>query len=377
VNILQRMVDLPKALAARIGDHGAGLSLLVIRLGAMGDIVRTLPAVRLVRFGLPDARIHWLAWEPWSTLLAGHPDLDGVVAVPRAALRAQAKDPTRWGGLAGTTRRLTRELRGLRATLVMDFHGDLRSGLLGRLSGAPVRLGYEGHQQKEGNRLLTTHRVPSGDRRTPRLERNLDLVRALGLPVRPVPDAGIELDEGTLAEARAIVAGSGDYAILSPGASVRQAYKKPPAPLFAAAARRLAREGIAPWVVHGPGEADDADRVVRASEGIARLAPPTTLMTLTALIAGARLFVGGDSGPMHLACGVGCPVVGIYGPTDPLVNTPWNVPFETVSPPGRRYTGIKAKDRAGGGFEGIADGMVARAVEVVLSRARSASPAPE
>jgi|RhiMethySRZTD1v2_1073278.scaffolds.fasta_scaffold14130_9 ADP-heptose:LPS heptosyltransferase len=369
------MLDLPKPLTAQIERHGAGLSVLVIRLGAMGDIVRTLPAVRLVRFALPDARIHWLAWEPWSALLARHPDLDGVVAVPRAAIRAQAKDPSRWAGLAGTTRRLALQIRALSASLVLDFHGDLRSALLGRLSGAAVRLGYEGHQQKEGNRLLTTHRVPSGDRRTPRLERNLDLVRALGLPVRPIPDAGIEIDDASLTEAKTIVASlgvGGEYAILSPGASLRQAYKKPPAPLFAAAARRLRRAMVTPIVVHGPGEEEDAVSVITASEGAAVLAPPTGLMTLAALLSAARLFVGGDSGPLHLACGLGCPVVGIYGPTDPVVNTPWNVPFETVSPVGKRYTGIKSIDRSAAGFEGIADGMVARAVEAVLSRPRSA-----
>jgi ADP-heptose:LPS heptosyltransferase len=368
------MLDLPPRLLAQIGNHGEGLTILVIRLGAMGDIVRTLPAVRLLRFSLPDARVHWLAWEPWSNLLRDHPELDRVVALPRAALRAQVRTPVRWGGLAGTTRRLAGEIRGLGATLVLDFHGDLRSGLLGRLSGARVRLGYEGHQQKEGNRLLTTHRVPSGDRRTPRLERNLDLVRALGLPVRPVPDAGLPLDMGENSPAAAIVASLqvGPYAILSPGASVRQAYKKPPAELFAAAARRLDREDVMPIVVHGPGEAEDATAVVAASHGTARLAPPTDLMTLAALIAGARVFVGGDSGPLHLACGVGCPVVGLYGPTDPLVNTPWGVPFEAVAPPDRRYTGIKAIDRKAGGFDGLAPAHVERAVASLLTRPRSA-----
>lgn len=370
------MLDLPPRLCAQIENHGEGLTILVIRLGAMGDIVRTLPAVRLIRFSLPDARVYWLAWEPWTVLLRDHPELDGVVALPRATLRAQARDPIRWGGLAGTTRRLAGEIRRLRASLVLDFHGDLRSGLLGRLSGAEVRLGYEGHQQKEGNKLLTTHRVPSGDRRTPRLERNLDLVRALGLPVRPVPDAGLAVDHEEGSAARAVLAslqaGAGAYAILSPGASARQSYKKPPAELFAAASHRLARADVTSIVVHGPGEGDDATRVVVASQGAARLAPPTDLPTLASLIAGARVFVGGDSGPLHLACGVGCPVVGLYGPTDPVVNTPWGVPYEAVAPPGRRYTGIKAIDRKSGGFDGLTASHVERAVDSLLARPRSA-----
>jgi len=367
------MLALPAAVRDAIEAHGAGLTILVVRLGAMGDIVRTLPAVRLLRFGLPDARIHWVAWEPWTRLLRGHPDLDAVIGLPRSELRTLARSPLGWPALAGTTGRLATQLRALHAGLVLDFHGDLRSGLVGRLSGAPVRIGYEGHQQKEGNQLFTTHQVASGDRRTPRLERNLDLIRALGFPVRPVPDAGLEIPESDQRAADEIASmlagGCAGYGVLGPGASRRQAYKKPPAPLFAAAARALIELGIAPIVASGPGEDDDAIRVVEASDGAARRAPVTGLMTLAALLAGARVFVGGDSGPLHLACGVGCPVVGLYGPTDPLVNTPWNVRHSVVAPPGRTYTGVKSKDRVAG-FEGLTPQRVARAVAAIASGRR-------
>ena len=366
------MVDLPSPLREAVASGGTGLTILVLRLGAMGDIVRTLPAVRLVRFGLPDARIHWVAWEAWSPILRQHPDLDGFIGLPRSELRAQARSPLGWPALAGASGRIASRLRGLRPGLALDFHGDLRSGVLGRLSGATVRIGYEGHQQKEGNRLFTTHRVRSGDRRTPRLERNLDLVRALGLPVRPIPGSGIELSDAESAAAseivRAVGGAGGAYAVLNPGASARQAYKKPPPPLLAAAAQELARRGVAPLVVKGPGEDEDAARLVEACGGAARSAPPTTLRTLAALLAGARLFVGGDSGPLHLACGVGCPVLGLYGPTDPLVNTPWNVPFVALAPQGRAYSGVKAADRAGGGFEGLRPSDVEAAIAELLDR---------
>lgn len=372
------MLDVPPSLRAQIEAHGEGLTILVLRLGAMGDIVRTLPAVRLVRFSLPDARIYWLAWEPWTEILRDHPDLDGVVGIPRAALRALARSPAGWPGLAGATRRLTATIRGLAVSLVLDFHGDLRSALLGSVSGASVRLGYAGHQQKEGNRVFTTHRVPPGDRRTPRLERNLDLVRALGLPVRPVPDAGLGIADDDARAAKALVrmlgADADAYAILSPGASARQAYKRPPAALFGGAARELAAARVTPIVVHGPGEAADAARAVEASGGAARAAPATSLTMLAALLARARLFVGGDSGPLHLACGLRCPTIGIYGPTDPLVNTPWGVPFEIVSPPERRYTGIKAKDRKTGGFNGLTETHAATAVASLLARPRVEEP---
>ena len=353
---------------------GRGLTVLVVRLGAMGDIVRTLPAVRLVRFALPDARLAWVAWEPWTELLAANGEIDEVVPLPRSHLRRLTRSPRGWPGAASLTRELLGRVRALHASLVLDFHGDFRAGLIGRWSGAPVRIGYAGHQQKEGNRLFTTHRVPPGDRRTPRIERNLDLVRALGLPIRPVPDAGLTIPRDDARAAAEIVAaipgGARPYAILGPGASRRQAYKKPPAALFAAAAAALDRSGVTPVVAAGPGEDDDARAVASASEGRAWIAPKTSLLTLAALLRRARLFVGGDTGPLHLACGVGCPVVGLYGPTDPLVNSPWNVPFAALSPPGRVYTGIKAKDRAAGGFDGLEPDAVAGAITTVLAAER-------
>jgi ADP-heptose:LPS heptosyltransferase len=370
------VIELPASLRRAIEDHGRDLTILVVRLGALGDILRTLPAVRLLRFALPDARIHWVAWEPWTQLLADHPDLDGVIALPRSALRARARSPLSWPALGISARRIVSEIRGLRTDLVLDFHGDLRSGLLGRLSGAPVRLGFEGHQQKEANRLFTTVRVPSGSRRTRRLDRNLDLVRALGAPVDPVPDAGLHIgasDRNDAADLARAIAGEREMAVLNPGASRRQAYKKPPAALFAAAARALSSRGIVPIVVHGPGEDADAASVVEASAGLARVAPPTSLKVLAALLGTARAFVGGDSGPLHLACGVSCPVVGIYGPTDPQVNAPWGVPSISLWPPGRVYTGIKSKDRATGGFEGLVEEGVARAIDAILSQPRNGS----
>jgi ADP-heptose:LPS heptosyltransferase len=373
------MLALPAPLREAIEARGSGLAVLVLRLGAMGDIVRTLPAVRLVRSGLPDARIHWVAWESWAEILSDHPDLDGVVGVHRSELRALARSPLAWPSLVRATWAIGSQLRAIRAGLVLDFHGDFRTGLLGLISGAPVRLGYDGHQQKEGNRAFTTVRVPSGDRRTPRLQRNLDLVAALGLPVRPVPDAGIAIAPADLLAAQAIVrslgAGDAAYAVLNPGASRRQSYKKPPAPLFAAAAHALAAHHVCPLVVCGPGEEADADLAVAASNGVARRAPATTLKSLAALIRGARVFVGGDSGPLHLACGVSCPVVGLYGPTDPVVNTPWGVPFVAVARPQSTHTGIKAKDRATEGFDGLDPDAVADAIHEILERPRGGSPA--
>jgi ADP-heptose:LPS heptosyltransferase len=270
-------------------------------------------------------------------------------------------------------------VRSARADIVFDFHGNLRSGLAGRLSGAPLRLGHAGHQQKEANAWLNTHHVPAGDRRTSRVERNLALLRALGLPDGPLPPAAPPLVQAGAVAAAAIERSIGEaragWAIVSPGASRAQAYKKPPAALLAAACRRLAERGVVPIVVWGPGEEDDAARVVDLARGTSRLAPPTDLAALAALLARARIFVGGDSGPLHLACATGCPAVALYGPTDPAVNRPWGVAYRSVFPADRTYTGIKRIDRRAG-FAGLTPQQVENAVDELLDETRERSTTP-
>lgn len=369
------MKPLPLPLRRRLDEDGRDLTIVVVRLGALGDIVRTLPGVRLVRFALPDARIAWACDDRWAPVLASHEDIDDVVALPRRFLREAARNPGRWPGALRELARFRGRLVALDPDLALDFQGNVRSGCVALASGAPVRIGYAGHQQKEGNRWLTTHRVAPGPRRRSRVERNLDLVRALGLPDGPLPSAGLRLPREASMDAVALLRDLGcaesGFAVINPGASARQAYKKPPAELLASAARRVDAAGIVPVVVHGPGEEEDARRVVDLSGGVGRFAPRTELFVLLALLRRARLFVGGDSGPLHCACAVGCPVVGVYGPTDPVVNAPWGGPHRVVHPDGRAYTGIKRVDRANG-FEGLGSDAVDRAIVELLAEVRAA-----
>ena len=349
------VLSLPDPLVSSLEQRGQGLTFLVIRFAALGDIVRTLPAVRIVKRALPESRILWALDQTWSVMLEGHPDLAGLTVFPRSRWDELRRSPVRWPDLPGAYREWRDRLRTTEPRVVLDFHGNLRSGVTGWLSGAEVRIGYSGHQQKEGNRWFTTHRVPAGPRRTSRMDRNLDLVRALGLPVDPLPGGGLAIPDAARATARrAVIDTLGDerpYAIVAPGVSRRQTYKRPPARLLAAAARTLTDRRIAPVVIHGPGEETDARLVVQEAPGASWMAPPTDLWTMTALIEGARVFVGGDTGPLHISCAVGCPVIGVYGPTDPLVNTPWGVPFRTIHPD-VAYTGVKKIDRKLGSFDG-------------------------
>ena len=365
-----RVRSLPPALEQALRNRGEKLNVLMVRLGALGDILRTVPPVRLVRRALPRATIRWVVDDRWRIALDGLADLDEIVVLPRRDWDRRARSPFGWLGLLREVGAFRTRLRESRTDVVLDFHGNLRSGLVGWLSGAPVRLGYGGHQQKEGNHWFSTHRVAAGARRTPRMERNLDLIRALRLPDRPLPVGELPLARAGAADADRIIekvcGSAGTVAVISPGVSAAQAHKKPPAALLAAASRRLAGRGVTPLIVWGPGEESDARRVVELAPNESTLAPPTDLRALAALLAKARLFVGGDSGPLHLACALGCPVIGLYGSTDPVVNGPWGVPSRSVCPPSRVYTGIKRHDRKAGGFAGLDPEQVESAVDGLL-----------
>ncbi len=368
---VSKKAGISTCLQALLDRSGPGPTVLVIRLGAMGDILRTLPAVRKLRRAVPGATIHWACDDRWAQVLQDHPDLDGLLPLPRRRLDENRPSPSGWLRSAGLVREYRRQLRTVGFDLVLDFHGNFRSGVVGVFSGANIRIGYDGHQQKEGNRLFTTLRVPPGQRRCSRMSRNLSLLAPLGIEQEPIPDGGLprnpELDAEAGELVRAALGPVDRYAVINPGVSVGQNYKKPPPDLLAAAAKRLRESAIGVLVTYGPGEIRDAEQVVALSGGAGTVAPPTSLPLLFHLIRNSLIFIGGDTGPLHIACAVGTPVLGIYGPTDPSVNTPWNVPHETVFPSGRTYTGIKKIDREAGGFHGLTGTMVVERLERLLA----------
>ena len=297
---------------------------LIIRLGAVGDVVRTLPALRMLRASFPGARLSWIVEDLAHALLEGHPDLDEVIRLPRRDLRDAARRPWRLPRLAAA---LARDLRGRRFDAVLDFQGSLKSALVARLSGAPRRIGFGFGHGREMSFLLLTERLSPRRRRLNRVERNLLLAEAVGAAAEVVtlvlPEAP---GEGERAQAilRDLRPDGAPIVLLSPGASRRQAYKKWPAERYGRLAALLRSDpGAAPLVAWGPGEEDLARRVAQASGGAAAVLPATGLRLLAAILRRSDLFVGADTGPMHLAWAVGCPVVALFGPTDPALNAPF------------------------------------------------------
>ena len=313
---------------------------LILRPGALGDIIRTLPALQSLRARFPAARLEWAVYESWKALLTGHPDLDEILVVRR---RRRSHDRE-----AGTVPlppgQLIRELRSRKYDLTLDFQGTLRSGLLAWLSGCSRRYGFSRRFSREGNFLFNNHRVHLPSPLLHRVEKNLALVRAVGAPARLDP---IRLPIEATAEesARRWLAGLGTadrpVFLLIPGTSPRQPYKRWPPVHYARLAHLLELGGGFPVVGWGPGEQDIARRIGEDSAGAARILPPSGLSEMAAVMLLSACVVAGDTGPMHLASALSVPVVALFGGTDPRLNGPWGSRHRILDgcprPAGRRY----------------------------------------
>jgi lipopolysaccharide heptosyltransferase I len=297
--------------------------IVVFRLGAIGDVVRTLPAVRLIRKTWPQAELAWAVEEPASSLLLSHPDLDRVLVLARREIvrRGWTHPIASWSVLSDFVKRL----RAVRADLAIDFQGSLKSALLMRLSGAARRVGFDRADTREQAHWFANQRVrlPASSRH--RVERAVFLARAAGAADGPrVADLALSGAERAQAASRALaIADNRPLIALAPWSSRRQSWKRYPTERWVEVARRLVACGASIVVLSGPGEERQTEQFCREAGSGVVSSGPLPLRELAALIGACRLYVGGDTGPMHLAWAAGVPVVAVYGPTDPALNAPY------------------------------------------------------
>jgi heptosyltransferase-1 len=306
-------------------ERAAERRLLIVRLSSMGDVIHTLPAAAALRRALPEARIGWVIEERWSELLCARgsaldapvserkPLVDRVHCVRTKQWRRSPLAPATWADL----RNSLGELRKERYDAAIDFQGALRSAVIARWSGAREIAGFAVPRETPA-RWFYRRRVPTGAAHV--IEQNLALAAAITgraeSPEAMVPrDPAAELWCDRYFEETK----PKQLVLLNPGAG--WGAKQWPADRYGAAARELAREGCTPVVNYGPGEEDLAQAVVKGSDGAAQPVR-CSLGELIALARRASLFVGGDTGPLHLAAALGVPVVAIFGPTDPARNGP-------------------------------------------------------
>jgi len=304
---------------------------LLLRLGAVGDVIRTLPCLARLRESLPRVRIGWVVEPSAARLLPGPPWLDRTLIFPRNSLGLGQLFRRPKAGTRALIRFLS-ELRSFDARLALDFQGTAKSAILALISGAPMRLGFDRTGSREGSFLLSTSRIRPSSPRLNRVWKNLELLAPLGLP-ESMPKFPFATAPGSPAVKIFLSELHGRTRIVvHAGTSARQAHKRWPAESFARLVSLMAREGFAPILTWGPGESPLVGRIQRLSSDAAILAPPTELPEMCELIAGCHLFVGNDTGPMHLAWSQGIPVVVLFGSTDPLINGPLGLGHRVLAP---------------------------------------------
>jgi heptosyltransferase I len=292
------------------------MRVLIVKLGSIGDIVHTLPALAALRTAMPQAEISWVVERQSSEILKDNPLLDRLIEVDTKALRR--------GLMSGETLRAPRQqLRRLRASafdVALDFQGLLKSASIARLSGARRVFGYSRTGLREPASAVFLSKRIAVPKQTHVISKSLMLLQgALGVPVPAQAEDlsfPIHITREHEAEARIAVNGvGGDYAILNPGGGWPT--KLWSVDRFGKLADLLwSRHGISSLITHGPGELELAESVRRSSTSGKATPVNLSLKAFYSLARGARVYVGGDTGPTHIAVAAGTPIVGVFGPTE-------------------------------------------------------------
>lgn len=310
------------------------LRVLVVRLGAMGDILHALPAVTALRVAHPEWFIGWAVEPQWRGLLAaenapmrgpGMPVVDRVHIVPA---KQWGRKPLRVATLRDV-HLVRRELRGMRYDVCVDLQGAVRSALLGKWA-HPHRLVGEEIPREWAAKYFFDEPVATHGIHV--IEQAVEVANAIAreqlptmLPCLPRSEAAERYCDQQLGrfEGRPFV-------ILNPGAG--WGAKRWPTERYGAVARAFGAMGYGIVINAGPGEEKLAQEVNAAGDNVGAVLLPA-LDELIALTRRASLVIAGDTGPLHLASALGRPVVGIFGPTDPARNGPFGGSFRVLRHP--------------------------------------------
>jgi lipopolysaccharide heptosyltransferase I len=298
--------------------------ILLVRLSAIGDVVRVLPAVHALRDLYPSAQLDFAVEPKSADIVRDHPALDQLLLFRRTE-----------SGVKGTLafKDFCRHVRDNRYDIVVDFHGILKSGVIVRSSGAKERYGFSPPRSQEMSHLAYNHRVPLVHQRMNRIDENLELCKALGakrhsLDVRidVAPEVEDHIDEWI---EDTFHGGKGLALVHAP---VDRPEKQWPLRHFAEVCDMIEADGrlevVLTW---GPGQRHVVEEVASYMRREATISPELPDLKHFAYLAQrAKLFFGGDTGPMHIASAMDCPVVVVFGGTDPAKHGPMRKPHEIL-----------------------------------------------
>lgn len=340
--------------------------LLIIRLSSIGDIVHALPAVAALGTTFPGLEITWVVEARYAALLEGNPFVKRVLTVDTLGWRRRLFS-------LQTAREVARSivtLRGDEFDAAVDFQGLLKTAIMGRAARTRRRVGLASAWLKEpvAGLLYNEHAPARGA--THVVEENLALAKWMGAQIGswffPLPhdEADERWAQKTLAQMNV-----GSFIIISPGAGWTA--KRWPPSSYARLIARLDTEG--PWSILMTGSAaeeQDIRSIVKESGAGRAHYVPASIRQFIALARRALLFIGGDTGPLHIAAALGVPIVAIYGPTDPARNGPFAQADITIW--NREPVNHTRRSKQQRFLEGISVEDVAAAVHTRLARAHEA-----
>ena len=314
--------------------------ILIIRLSAIGDVVHVLPALILLRSNFPESKITWLVEDKASDILTGHPDIDDVIVFPRKKWQREILKINRTLNTLSDILTFCKKLRSQHYDLVIDFQGNLKSGIMNLITGSGKRVGFGRGYCKEFNYLTTQYQAHPPGKKMHRIDKNLFLLKKLGIETfQPVGLTGrrrgfqrpklpvFKVDKKYISEfINTAINPSLPIIIIHPGTSKFGSYKQWP-PLNYALLADMILESYEANVVFtwGPYEYSVVKEIVEKMKHKAIPACETrSIKQLVELISRSSLFIGGDTGPLHIASILDIPVVGIYGPKDPEIYGPYN-----------------------------------------------------
>lgn len=300
-------------------------SILAIRLSSFGDVLMTIPAVKALREYYPNAHLSWLVEGSVGELLAHQEFIDEVIHFPRGSIQSSMKH----GNLTKATKEMKAFLNRLRSgeyDIILDFHGIIKSALFSKLVKGKRIIGFGKSLAKEKSHLFYHECVECEDKRLHKVVRNMLIPRHLGVDIavpsiklEPPPDAVSYIDEFlSHAGIRAPV-----FAI-NPFSSKGSSFKRWDMNCYGELIRRITQENMGRAIVlWGPGEKGEAKRLTDMAGDGAFLSCPTNVPQLLALLRRVDMYIGGDTGMMHLAALANTPVLAIFGPTDHKINGPY------------------------------------------------------
>lgn len=310
------------------------MRILIVKLSSIGDVVHALPAAAWMRRAIPDAQIQWVVERRASPILKDSPAIDQLIEIDTRQWRRSLLS-------SATVKEIRRSLAQVKGAsdedtppdIAIDFQGLIKSGFVALASGAKRRVGFCSSDLREKmSRVFLTEQAATSEKKHV-IEKNLSLARA-ALDVEMDDSTGYEFPIAVSVEDEAFADCAvsdfdSRFAIINPGGGWKT--KLWPADRYGQIADWLRKEtGLSSIVTFGPGEENLAGAVATYSKTGAVKVVASTLKQFVALARKAALFVGGDTGPLHLAAAAGAPIVGLYGPTSPERNGPFDTRDVTV-----------------------------------------------